>query len=140
RLGDERGAIRGRELVEQQHLDRDATPGKLLLVEEDVREPARAEQPHEGVPGQLGRCRRGSAHQSSSSRSSTPPPRSTTVPRITGVGSPPRSFCVSPLGSTIVVPLRECRSVTTTVPPSRAMRTCEREMSWSPLERVTRSE
>ena len=44
RLGDERGAARRRELVGEQHLHRDAAPRQLLLVQEDVGEPAGAEQ------------------------------------------------------------------------------------------------
>ena len=42
------------------------------------------------------------------------------MPMSTGVGSPARSFTGGLPGATTSVPLRECRSVTTTVPPSSA--------------------
>src|SRR6201991_1767677 len=117
--------------VGQEHLHGDAAFRQLLLVEEDVGESPRSEQPDELVSRELGRGGGQPPHASCPTVSVTPLPRSTTVPEMTVVGSPWRSFCGALPGSTTIVPLRECRSVTTTLSPSTEIEAWLREMSCS---------
>src|SRR6185503_19109191 len=116
------------ELLGEEHLHRDLASGQSLLVEEHVGEPTGTEQLQRRVSGQVGRRGRGSTHHPVTTWIVQPPPRSITVPVRTGVGSPARSFTGGLPGATTCVPLRECRSVTTTVSPSTATRRWLREM------------
>src|SRR5690606_35461906 len=131
--------VRAGEVV-QQDLDRDPSPGALLLVEVDVREAARTEVLDVLVAVDQGR-RRGwaaRAHESPSKVTVTPSPRSTVSPSTTSTASSGCRRTGSWPGRRRVVPLVEPRSTTSTLAPSGRISRCDREMSCSGLGTATR--